>query len=339
MPKVLGLTLGDRYGIGPELVARVIDKLPVVPDLRIAVIGDREVFAAARRGAGLAEDCPRADGLAAVRRGSAPWALIDRPAELPVDAMGRMSPQSGAEMLDTLGWLVQQVEAGQLDGIVYAPLNKQAMKAAGHAAGDELDFLAQRLPVADICGEINVLNGVWTSRVTSHVPLGMVAGRITRDSVGRGIRLLDRVLRQSGKASPRLAVAALNPHAGEGGAYGREEIDIIAPAIAAAREAGIVAEGPFPSDTVFPRAFGGGFDGVVTMFHDQGQIALKLVGLGQGITLLAGFPVPIATPGHGTAYDIVGTGKARTGGLEAALALVTRMMGIDTESGRDAADH
>lgn len=134
------------------------------------------------------------------------------------------------------------------------------------------------------------------------------------------------VLRQAGHASPRLAVAALNPHAGDGGAFGREEIDVLEPAIAAARARQMLVDGPFPSDTVFPRAVAGHYDGVVTMFHDQGQIALKMIGLGRSITLLGGFPVPIATPGHGTAFDIAGTGNARPDGLMAAVALVKRMM-------------
>jgi 4-hydroxythreonine-4-phosphate dehydrogenase len=158
------------------------------------------------------------------------------------------------------------------------------------------------------------------------VPLRDVADLITRDSVARAIDLMETTLRHSGKVSPRLAVAALNPHAGEGGAFGMEEIEIIAPAVADARARQLRVEGPFPSDTVFPRAVAGAFDGVVTMFHDQGQIALKLMGLGKGITLLAGFPVPIATPGHGTAYDIAGTGTAKTDGLKAAVELVARMM-------------
>ena len=121
-------------------------------------------------------------------------------------------------------------------------------------------------------------------------------------------------------------MAALNPHAGEGGAFGMEEIEVLSPAIADAIARGLDVSGPFPSDTVFPRALNGQFDGVVTMFHDQGQIALKLIGLGRGITLLAGFPVPIATPGHGTAYDIAGSGTAKPDGLVAATRLVLSMM-------------
>jgi 4-hydroxythreonine-4-phosphate dehydrogenase len=229
-------------------------------------------------------------------------------------------------MLDTLDFLAAAAIEGTIHGLVYAPLNKQALKAAGHAAGDELDFFNSALPASEHTGEINILDTVWTSRVTSHVPLKDVAALITPERVGAGIDLLANALRRSGLKSPRLAVAALNPHAGEGGAFGREEIDVLTPAIEAAQARGIHVEGPYPSDTIFPRALGGTIDGIVTMFHDQGQIALKLIGLGKGITLLAGFPIPIATPGHGTAYDIAGTGKARPDGLFAATRLVTTMM-------------
>jgi 4-hydroxythreonine-4-phosphate dehydrogenase len=126
-------------------------------------------------------------------------------------------------------------------------------------------------------------------------------------------------------ARPRIAVAGLNPHAGDGGNFGREEIEIIAPAVDAARQDGIAAEGPFPADTVFVRAKTGAFDAVLTMYHDQGQIAMKLMGFDRGVTLLGGFPFPICTPAHGTAYDIAGRGIAFTGASRAALLLAAEM--------------
>ena len=327
MVKVLALTLGDRYGVGPELVARLTAEWPDESGIRLAVIGDRRVFAAGRHAVDLPEDgFSLARSFAEVREGAGNWAFLDRPFDAEVLPLGRMSPEAGREVLTTLAELVGAIGTGEIDGLVYAPLNKQAMKAAGHAAGDELEFFLERLPASGPVGEINVLDNVWTSRVTSHVPLRQVGELITVERVTRGIDLLWGVLRQAGLESPRLAVAALNPHAGEGGAFGREEIDVLAPAIAAAQARQMRVDGPFPSDTVFPRAVGGAYDGVVTMFHDQGQIALKMIGLGRGITLLGGFPVPIATPGHGTAFDIAGTGKARPDGLKAAVALVQRMM-------------
>lgn len=323
MVKVLALTLGDRYGVGAELVARLPERMTVPDGLRIVVVGDRRVFEQGRTVAQAHDALPVIRSFDEAR---APWSLLDRPFDAPLQPLGQVSSAAGREVLDTLGFLVDAAKRRVIDGIVYAPLNKQAMRDAGHAAGDELDFFRQHIS-APATGEINILGEVWTSRVTSHVPLREVGDLITPANVMRGIRLLEAALRLSGR-TPKLAMAALNPHAGEGGAFGREEIEVLAPTIAAAKAEGIDIAGPFPSDTVFPRAVSGAFNGVVTMFHDQGQIALKMVGLGQGITLLGGFPVPIATPGHGTAYDIAGTGKAKADGLESATRLVASMMGF-----------
>lgn len=318
----LAVTLGDRYGVGPELVARLTEAVALPADVAGIVVGDPDVWEAGRAVAGV-PGLPRTPRFEAAPTG---WSFLARPYALEVMPMGRVSAEAGREVLETLGSFAEAAREGMIDAILYAPLNKQAMKAAGHAAGDELEFFRIRLPALGLTGEINVLGDLWTSRVTSHVPLREVGDLITIESVGRGIDLLWDTLRRAGTTAPRLAIAALNPHAGEGGAFGREEIDALSPAIAAARQRGIHAEGPFPSDTVFPRALRGDFEGIVTMFHDQGQIALKLLGLGEGITVLAGFPVPIATPAHGTAYDIAGTGSAKPDGLFAAARLALAMM-------------
>jgi 4-hydroxythreonine-4-phosphate dehydrogenase len=288
------------------------------------VVGDPAVWILGREVAAV----PELPEVRSLNDAPAGWSFLPRPTPIGIRPMGRVSAEAGHEVLALLGLAADATDAGAIGGIVYGPLNKQAMKEAGHTAGDELEFFNTRLPAIGLTGEINILNGLWTSRVTSHVPLRQVAPLITRHRVGAAIDLLARALVLSGVPGPRLAVAALNPHAGEGGLFGREEIDVLAPAIADAAARGLSVSGPFPSDTIFPRALSSGLDGVVTMFHDQGQIALKIIGLGKGITLLAGFPVPIATPGHGTAYDIAGTGKARPDGLFAATRLVMRMMDI-----------
>ncbi len=141
----------------------------------------------------------------------------------------------------------------------------------------------------------------------------------------RAIRLTQQSMRRAGFDAPRLAVAALNPHAGDGGNFGREEIDIIGPAVEQARAEQLLVEGPFPSDTVFLRARSGAFDAVVTMYHDQGQIAIKLMGFERGVTYLGGFPFPICTAAHGTAYEIAGQGKADAGAIRAAVQLAARL--------------
>lgn len=323
MKKLVALYLGDRYGVGPELVAGYLSKLGDTSDFSIAVVGDRRVLENGALSAGVTLQLPEVDGFDTVD--GRPWALINQPFEAPVIPLGKMSELSGREMLNALAFLSEAAAQSQIDGIVYAPLNKQAMRLAGHAAGDELDFFIQHMRPRGDAAEINILDDLWTSRVTSHVPLREVGDLITIESVGRGIALIVDAFGIAGKSNPKIAVAALNPHAGEGGAYGREEIEVLEPAIAKARAEGLDIIGPLPSDTIFPRIEREKIDGVVTMFHDQGQIALKLMGLGKGITLLSGLPVPVATPGHGTAYDIAGQGIARGDGLTAALSLVAKM--------------
>src|SRR5262249_47614452 len=161
-----------------------------------------------------------------------------------------------------------------------------------------------------VASEFNVLGQLWNARVTSHIPLSRVAGAINGDAISRSLSLTDSAMRKAGFRSPRIAVAGLNPHAGDGGNFGREEIDIIAAAVKRSVERGLNVAGPFPSDTVFLRAKNGDFDAVLTMYHDQGQIAMKLMGFDRGVTLIGGFPFPICTPAHGTAYDIAGRGIA-----------------------------
>jgi len=318
----IALSLGDRYGVGPEIVAAVLaERSGHAPPL--LVVGDVAVLERGARDVGV--DLDIVTVTAPVVPAGRTWAVLGRPADIPVEPLGRVTPEAGRECLDTLVALADLATSGAITAVVYAPLNKSALKAAGHEAGDELDYLVHRMAPAGEVGEINILDDLWTSRVTSHIPVRAVADALTPHAIVRSIDLIAGALAASGRPRPRIAVAGLNPHAGENGAFGREEIDVIAPAVAQAAAAGHDVTGPLPADTVFPLALRDGFDGIVTMFHDQGQIALKVLGLGRGITFLAGLPVPVATPGHGTAYDIAGKGIARTDGLVAAVDLVTTM--------------
>ena len=156
-------------------------------------------------------------------------------------------------------------------------------------------------------------------------PLRKSRGSSPSASIRKAIRLIHRTVRKSGIDSPRIAVAALNPHAGEGGNFGREEIDVIRPAILEAPPNGIDVDGPFPADTVFLKLRDGVFDAVVTMYHDQGQIAMKLMGFQRGVTVCGGLPIPITTPAHGTAFDIVGQGRADVGAMIEAFRLAIRL--------------
>jgi 4-hydroxythreonine-4-phosphate dehydrogenase len=192
---------------------------------------------------------------------------------------------------------------------------------------DELRYLQQALAVPGFVCEFNITSGLWTSRVTSHVPLKDVAALITGAAVRDAVLIIDSALRRAGVAHPRIAVSGLNPHAGDGGSIGTEEIEVIEPAVRALQAQGLDARGPYSPDTVFIAARRGDFDAVVSMYHDQGQIAMKLMGFERGVTLHGGLPVPVSTPASGSAFDIAGQGIARIDGLRAAFELNVRMAG------------
>ncbi len=330
----LALLLGDPSGIGPEIVARVLSE-SAGPDkatdsassANIVVIGEPWILEWGAQCADLSLDLPQYNAPEDLPL-SAPGPVLLTGPSFPENAHtpGRMSPAAGRYVLQSLDYAAELARAGAVDGICYASLNKQAMHAAGSSHEDELRYFADRLGVSGYVGEVNTLDGLWTSRVTSHIPLRAVYQHISVEEILPAIRLIHNTIRQGGQPSPRLAVAGLNPHAGEGGLFGSEEDDVIRPAVEAAQEEDIAASGPYPPDTVFLRASRGEFDGVVTMYHDQGQIAMNLLGFERGVTVHGGLPTPITTPAHGTAFDIVGKGVANPQALKQALKLCTQML-------------
>ena len=228
-------------------------------------------------------------------------------------ARGQATLAGGRFATETFRRALLFAKAGHADAVFFTPFNKAAMRLAYRGYDDDVRFISDVLQQAGRASEFNVLDTLWNARVTSHVPLSEVSRSITGERIGQSLRLTDQCLRRAGFAMPRIAVAALNPHAGDGGNFGREEIDIIGPAVDAAKIEGLKVEGPFPSDTVFLRARAGHFDAVLTMYHDQGQIAMKLMGFERGVTLIGGLPFPVCTPAHGTAYDIAGKGRRMSG--------------------------
>lgn len=321
----IGLLLGDPSGIGPELVAKLLEAPDVRERAEIVMIGDPWLLEQGQRVAGIAVPVQVLDRLEDVRADEGPVLL--RHDTVAPDAVqpGQASAPGGRSVLRSLERALALATAGFLDAICFAPLNKHAMHLSGYGFGDELHWFAHRLGHTGPVSELNVLGALWTSRVTSHLPLKEVSALITRERIVEAVRLIDGVLRRAGVEAPRVAVAALNPHAGDGGIFGREEIDVIAPAVADGRAEGIRVEGPFPADTIFLKARDGVYDAIVTMYHDQGQIAMKLMGFDRGVTVQGGLPVAISTPAHGTAYDIVGQGKANVEATRQAFFLACRM--------------
>jgi 4-hydroxy-L-threonine phosphate dehydrogenase PdxA len=323
---LLGLMLGDYTGIGAEQCARVLADRRLNDAARLLVFGDARVL---DRGA--------ADAAVSIawRSYSTPENVDWSRNEIPIIDLGNLDPstiprgavsaESGRISGETLAYMIELALDGRIDGITFAPLNKAALHAGGWRFNDEHQMFAHLTRHEGFFGEMNVLDNLWMSRVTSHVSLRTALDQITPQRIDQAVTLADRTMRGAGFAAPRIAVAALNPHGGEKGLFGREEIEIIAPAVARASERGVLCQGPFPADTVFLKAFGGEYDGVLTMYHDQGQIATKLKGFNRGVTVTGGLRTVFTTPAHGTAFDIVGKGSATTGALEQAVRLCARL--------------
>lgn len=323
----IALAMGDPAGISPELTAKLLALADVRAAAKIVIFGDRRILA---QGADVAKVSLEIDTTNSATSPPAPRPGRPLLVDLGHLAVAEVTPATatlagGRFASENFRQALLLAKAGQADAVVFTPFNKKAMRLAYPGYDDEIRFINDVLGRTGPGSEFNILDGLWNARVTSHIPLAEVAGAITRDGIVDSLILTDAAMRRAGFATPRIAVAALNPHAGDGGNFGREEIDIIGPAVTAAAQKGIAVDGPFPSDTVFLRARGGAFDAVLTMFHDQGQIAMKLMGFDRGVTLLGGLPFPICTPAHGTAYDIAGKGVADIGATRAAFLLGARM--------------
>lgn len=307
----VALAMGDPAGVSPELLARLLGRSDLLQQAAVAVIGDRRVLAAGEKVAGVNVDIHVVPMSEIGRAAPGNPVFVDLghldPATI---RMKEASAEGGSFAIRNFKEALLLAKAEQIDGIMFTPFNKLALKMAGNPYPDEIRWATDILDWKGECSEYNRLDELWNARVTSHEPLRDVAGLLTRQRVFSAIEATAATLKAAGIARPRIAVAGLNPHAGEGGLFGREEIDIIAPAVADAQARQYAVEGPFPADTVWIKARRGDYDVVLTMYHDQGQIALKLLGFERGVTILGGMPVPITTPAHGTAYDIAGNGVA-----------------------------
>jgi|SRR5680860_299096 len=326
MKPILGILLGEATGIGPELVAKLCATNKLQAHCRPVLIGDARVLEMGKKIARVEFQVEIIEEVSQVKWDKT-FPMLDQknfdPANLILGEINRLSGKITGDMLISAVKLTKQ---GLLDGFVYAPLHKAALKYGGHNFEDEQKLFAHYLEWDKPSSEMNVLKDLWTSRVTSHIPLESVCANLSIDTILIAIRMVNRTLQQAGIVHPRVAVAAVNPHSGESGLCGRQEIDIIAPAVNIAKEEGIVAMGPYPSDTIFINAFKGQYDAVVTMYHDQGQIAMKLMGFQFGVTVAGGLPYAITTPAHGTAFDIVGQGIANPEAIEQAVIIASRMV-------------
>lgn len=327
------LSMGDPAGIGPEIIARAFRERPAL-QRQVVVAGDMATMqqgirltapamASAEEALMLAE-IDDLSGFGAVPSGCmgvVQACSLARPVSL-----GQVDAEAGRAAADCIRWGAQAVLSGRARALVTAPIHKEALSAAGidHPGHTEL---LQALAAAHTGVAVSALPvrmmlscpGLATVLVSIHVSLREALAAVTPERVLQTIRITDAHFRRTGFAAPRIAVAGLNPHAGEGGLFGREEIDAIAPAVEQARREGVVVSGPHAPDTVFMRARQGAFDVVVAMYHDQGLIPVKLLGLEHGVNTTLGLPFVRTSPDHGTAFDIAGTGQASATSLLAAI--------------------
>ncbi|MDE0925250.1 4-hydroxythreonine-4-phosphate dehydrogenase PdxA [Aurantimonas coralicida] len=319
--QVLAFAIGDPAGISPELAARLLAD-PVAQTATLLVIGDRRVLDMGAAHAGVTLDLPTvtAEELGSERPQRSCFVDLKNcdPAAI---TLGASSPEGGASALANFRCALLAAKNGYADAVFFTPFNKHSMRLSESDYVDEIGFVNRTIEVTKNGSEFNVLDEVWNARCTSHIPLSKVAESITEDRVFESLRLTIETMQGAGYERPRIGVAALNPHAGDGGNFGTEDDAIILPAVQRAQAHQMAVTGPVPSDTVFVRAMKGEFDAVLTMFHDQGQIAMKLIGFDRGVTLIAGYPFPIVTPAHGTAFDIAGQGIANPGAGQKAIEL------------------
>ena len=305
---IVAITAGDPAGIGPEIVLKAIARPEVRACCRPLVIGSRAVL-----------------DRVAQRLALTPAAEVeDIPLSPDEFTPGRESPVAGRCAVLAVKRAVALVQSGRAGAIATAPLNKAAMASAGFSYPGHTELLAELAGVTDytmmlVAGKLRVVH------TSTHVSLSEAIRRVTIARVFTVIRLAHETLQRMGLPQPRIAVAGLNPHAGEGGLFGREEIDHIAPAVAAARAAGFDASGPWPGDTIFFRCARGEFDVVVAQYHDQGHIAVKQSGFDTGVNLTAGLPFFRVSVDHGTAFDIAWQGKASESSMVEAILLAAEL--------------
>ncbi|WP_438765730.1 4-hydroxythreonine-4-phosphate dehydrogenase PdxA [Kushneria sp. TE3] len=317
----IAITMGDPAGVGPEIIVRLACA-PRARDTPLLVIGDIERLRdmAARLELDLTLfPIEHPDDIA--DHGATPGRLAVLPAgpPLPTDLpYGHVDARAGAAAYAYVSRAIDFALEGSISAIVTAPLNKAAMAAAGIQYPGHTEILADRAGTDDF-GMMLANDELRVMLVSIHLSLRQAIEAVTPERELRAIRLAARACHAYGIEHPRIAVAGLNPHAGEGGLFGGEDEAIIAPAIAHAREEGIDASGPWPGDTVFMNARRGHFDAVVAQYHDQGLIPVKYLGVENGVNITVGLPFVRTSVDHGTAFDIAGTGRADPSSLAYAL--------------------
>ena len=300
--KRIAILLGDPAGIGPEIVSKLLCE-KIVDEANILVIGEKKIL----------EEGENISGTRAKFKfvKNSKDVVFDDKTKYFLDISkgtnrtyeyGQVSAESGASVLEAMDEAMDLANNKRIDAVNFGPMNKTSLIMGGCPYNDEHDYFQKKLRMKNFCCEFNVIDNFWTARVTSHIPIKEVPENITKENILKPIKLINKTLKMSGIAKPRIAVQALNPHA----EFGTEEKDEIIPAIEEAKKMGIDADGPLPCDTSFITAYKNkNHDCIIGMYHDALQCGLKAFGFDRGVTVSGGLSVPITTPAHGTAFDIV----------------------------------
>lgn len=319
---VIGITMGDPAGIGPEITVKALSMQKLYEECCPLVVGDASVLERAAELTGHSEI--RIHPVNAVSEADFTPGTIDvwdlKKVDMDRLEIGKVSAMAGDAAFSYVKKVIELAMAGSVDATVTNALNKEAMNLAGHHYSGHTEIYAELTDTPKYTMMLAHHN-LRVVHVSTHVSLREACSRVTKERILEVTRIADQACREMGIKTPRIAVAGLNPHCGEGGLFGREEIEEIAPAVKAAKAQGICAEGPIPADTVFSKARGGWYDCVVAMYHDQGHIPLKVVGFVynerrgkwdavEGVNITLGLPIIRTSVDHGTAFDQAGTGEA-----------------------------
>jgi 4-hydroxythreonine-4-phosphate dehydrogenase len=324
VPPLLALTLGDPAGTGPELILKALAQPEVATLGRIVVVGDAATLDRAQQFTGTKLRFNAIADPAAARGEAGTLDVLDLknvPAQL---QLGRVNPVAGQAAYESIRRATELALAGSVGAIVTSAINKAALNQAGHHFDGHTGLLAS------LCGApgatmMLVADKLRVSHVSTHVSLRQAIDRVRPERILKVLQLTHDAVRRLGIEKPKLAVAGLNPHAGEGGLFGDDEEKYIAPAIAQARAAGLDVSGPWPGDTIFFRTAQGEFDAAVAMYHDQGHVAAKMLGIWRGVNVTLGLPIIRTSVEHGTDFANAGTGRGDPRSLIEALKLAAAL--------------
>ena len=311
MSDIIGITMGDPAGVGPEIAIKALAEMGADERAHTRIYGNRATLEKAREAVGVSLDL---DGL-----------VVDLPIEGGPLPWGKLDPRGGDAAFRFIEKAVRDAEAGTIGCIVTAPINKEALNLAGHHYDGHTGMLAH------LTGQKTAWMLLGSDRlkvihVSTHVSLKTAIDRATPERILATIRTGNEHLKRIGYDKPRIAVAGINPHCGESGLFGSEDDNHVVPAIAMARAEGIDVVGPISADTVYYRAYSGAFDLVVAQYHDQGHIPIKLVAFDTAVNVSLGLPIDRTSVDHGTAFDIAGTGKANHVNMKSAIAYARRLV-------------